>query len=167
MRGEVLRAVIEEATALTASLPESVQGVAFAKAFDVLLEEHAVPRTKHAARTQRSSGDNLRGGALHSRPIGPKSALGQMVDNGYFDSSRDLPDIQARLRDSLGRVFGSNELSISLLRLVRDGRLSRQRNLAGQYVYWAEAHPEQVAPTQPLQRAKRARLLTDGKTTMR
>jgi hypothetical protein len=159
---ELLRVVLEEATALTSSLPESVRGVAFSKAFDVLFQEHggATPQ-RRPQNSRRRSG--RRTGVSRARPLGPKLALSQLVDSGYFTSSRGLPEINARLRDTIGREYGSNELSISLLRLVRDGRLSRQRNLAGQYEYWAAGRRDQAVSTQTLKHTKNTRLLTDGR----
>jgi hypothetical protein len=167
MDAEVLRLVLEEATALTSPLPESVRGVAFAKAFDVLLNEHGIVMARGRARTRSRSlgrrGSGVRSGSSRVGGVGPKLALSQLLDSGYFTSSRGLPEIQARLRDSLGREYGSNELSISLLRLVRDGRLSRQRNLAGQYEYWSAGRGDHAASTQALKHTKSARLLTDGR----
>jgi len=165
--GEALRLVLEEATALTASLPESVRGVAFAKAFDVLLNQRGTVmregRPRRQGRSLGRSGGGVRTGPSRVGGVGPKLALSQLLDSGYFASSRGLPEIQARLRDSLGREYGSNELSISLLRLVRDGRLNRQRNLAGQYEYWSAGRREHAASTQALKHTKSTRLLTDGR----
>jgi len=162
MDGEVLKLVLEEATALTSSLPESIRDVAFSKAFDVLLQEHDVDMQRGRPRSSRRRSGG-RGGASRARALGPKLALSQLVDSGYFTSSRSLPEIQARLRDSVGREYGSNELSISLLRLVRDGRLSRERNLAGQYKYWAAGRGDHAVSTQALKHTKNTRLLTDGR----
>jgi hypothetical protein len=167
MEGDVLKLVLEEATALTASLPESVRQVAFSKAFDVLLEEQGTAlhgaRPRARSRFQGRSRSGGRAGTSRPRAVGPKLALSQLVESGYFTSSRGLPEIQACLRDSLGREYGSNELSISLLRLVRDGRLSRQRNVAGQYEYWAAGHKDHAVPAQALRHSKNTRLLSDGR----
>jgi hypothetical protein len=172
MNNEILKAVLEEASALTSSLPERIQPAAFAKAFDVLLEQRGIGtnrqlRAKQSAPKQHSNG----GGNSASRPrrAGPKFALGQLLDNGYFARSRSLPEIQAYLKDSHGHDYGSNELSISLLRLTREARLVRVKNLAGQYEYWAPGHGnEEPARTDKLRHAKaHTRLLTDGKGEMK
>lgn len=164
MNGEILKAVLEEASALTASLPAGIQQVAFEKAFEVLLQERRAraQRQRRGSLQGRNSNRGLRGDSSRSRRVGPKSALGKLLDSGYFASSRGLPEIQRHLRDSCGHDYGSNELSISLLRLIRDGRLGRQRNLSGQYEYWAESQKEQPLPVQTLRHGKNARLLTDG-----
>jgi hypothetical protein len=161
MNDEILRSILEEASALADSLPAGIQQAAFEKAFDVLLEEHrATARQRPTAERGRSRGRTSAGGPRAHR-AGPKHALGELVDSGYFASIRGLPEIQRHLRDSCGHNYGSNELSISLLRLTRDGRLSRQRNLAGQYEYWTEIRKDQPPPT--LRHGKNTRLLTDGK----
>jgi hypothetical protein len=163
VNNEILKTVLQEASALTASLPEGIQGVAFAKAFDVLLEERRATVQRQQRTDRTSSGGRLRAGTSRSRRVGPKLALGQLLGGGYFASSRSLLEIQAHLRDSYGHDYGSNELSISLLRLIRDGRLNRQRNLVGQYEYWAGERREQSARAEPIRRAgPNSRLLTDG-----
>jgi hypothetical protein len=166
MDNEILRAILEEALSLTASLPAGIQHIAFEKAFDVLLDERRAGAKRHrtvergAARGRTSNG-SLHKGGQQSRRAGPKFVLGQLLDSGYFASSRSLPEIQRHLRDSSGHAYGSNELSISLLRLIRDGRLNRQKNLAGQYEYQTETSGDQTDPN--LRHAKNTRLLTDGK----
>jgi hypothetical protein len=174
MNTETLKAVLEEASALTSSLPEGIQPAAFSKAFDVLLEQHGIGTnrlqrtvTKRTPPRQYES----RAPVSTSRPrrAGPKFVLGQLIDSGYFATSRGLPEIQAYLKDSHGHDYGSNELSISLLRLIRHARLSREKNLAGQYEYWAPGRgSEEPARAENLQHTKaHARLLTDGKGAMK
>jgi hypothetical protein len=142
MNNERLRAVLEEACDLTSSLPEGIQPAAFAKAGN---------------------------SASRSRRVGPKLALCQLLNGGYFATSRSLPEIQAHLKDSHGYDYGSNELSISLLRLTRDGRLIRERNLAGQYEYWEPGRGSGQPPRAEKLRHvdSHARLLTDGKGAMK
>lgn len=160
-----MRGVLEEASMLTASLPESIQQIAFSKAFDVLLAERlgtVQPQRRVRGRSSlsRISLGSSRARSDRARRIGPKLALVQLLDSGYFASSRGLPEIQRHLRDSYGHDFGSNELSISLLRLTRDGRLRRERNLAGQYEYWSAGQRDQ--PHDSSRHVKNRRLLTDG-----
>ena len=75
MDGNVIRLVLEEATALTASLPESVREVAFSKAFDVLLDEHGVatrgsPRERGRSQSRPSRG--IRSSPPRVHGVGPK-----------------------------------------------------------------------------------------------
>jgi hypothetical protein len=172
MNNEILKAVLEEASALTSSLPEGIQPAAFAKAFDVLLEQRGIGgkrqgQAKQAARRTRSG--SAEKPAWQSRRVGPKFALGQLLDGGYFATTRTLPEIQAYLKDSHGHDYGSNELSISLLRLIRDARLVREKNSAGQYEYWAPDNAHERAAYEGRLRPARAhaRLLTDGKESMK
>jgi hypothetical protein len=165
VNSEILRSVLEEASALTASLPDDIRQVAFSKAFDALLEDR-VTTTQPQRRVQsrraqpRISIRGPLGRSARLRRVGPKQALGQLVDGGYFASTHGLPEIQRHLRDSYGHDFGSSELSISLLRLIRDGRLNRERNPSGQYKYWSATHKDQSQDT--LRHGKNSRLLTDG-----
>jgi hypothetical protein len=168
MNGEILKAVLEEASALVAPLPTSIQRVAFAKAFDALMEERTATLQQPQQRGHRQSQSRISSGTLggrnaRSQRVGPKLALGHLLDSGYFASSRSLPEIQRHLRDAQGHDYESNELSISLLRLIRDGRLSRQRNLAGQYEYWAENQKDHPLAAHTPRQERNARLLTDGR----
>jgi len=92
-----------------------------------------------------------------------------LLDSGYFAIERTLPEIQAYLKDAHGHDYGSNELSISLLRLIRDSRLTREKNLARQYEYWVPGRgSEESARSENLRHLKaQARLLTDGKGAMK
>jgi hypothetical protein len=172
MESEALKAVLEEASALTSALPEGIRATAFAKAFDVLLEQHGIVPSPHR-RGKPASPRRYLGNAVsspsRSRRAGPKFALVQLLDSGYFATSRGLPEIQAHLKDSHGRDYGSNELSISLLRLIRDARLVREKNLAGQYEYWAPDRGGQESNRAgSLRRVKgHPRLLTDGEGAMK
>lgn len=165
MKSEILREAIQEAINLTASVPEGLQQIAFGKALDILTDERiAIARGRRAHRGP-SSKQSLRNGAR--RRVGPKLAISQLLDAGFFDSGRTLPEIQSYLRNTTGSNYESNELSISLLRLTRDGRLHRDRNSARQYEYWTE---RALGPTQPKtlrQGRAGARLLTDGKSMTR
>jgi hypothetical protein len=164
---DVLRTAIEEAVELTASLPENIQTIAFGKALDILIDEHETATTR-GRRARRGSSRALRPRSMNrSKRIGPKLALSHLLEAGFFASGRTLPEIQSYLRNTTGANYESNELSISLLRLTRDARLHRDRNLAGQYEYWAEHVLESVGPKTLKQGKANARLLTDGKSMSR
>lgn len=170
MNGEILKAVLKEASALTSSLPENIQQVAFAKAFDALLEQREGGKRRAKQPASRQHPGSAGNSASRSRRVGPKFALTQLLESGYFATSRGLPEIQAYLKDSHGHDYGSNELSISLLRLIRDARLTREKNLAGQYEYWVPGRGTERPPARPgnLRHVKtHARLLTDGEGTMK
>ena len=162
VNSEILQSVLEQASALTSVLPENIQEVAFSKVFDTLLAERMIK--SRGAGTIRSRRSDSHVNSLNSRRIGPKLALGQLLNSGYFAVRRNLPEINAYLRDSYGREYGSNELSISLLRLTRDGRLNRERDLSGQYQYWTGS----IAADIDRHTVKgRTRLLTDGQANTR
>jgi hypothetical protein len=167
MNSETLKAVLEEASALTSFLPEGIRQIAFSKAFDVLVEHREIPEQPRlrAASKRVPAKPYLRGPRRSSRThrVGPKFALGQLLDDGYFATRRGLPEIQAYLRDSHGHDYGSNELSISLLRLIREGRLNRERDSGGQYEYWTADRRQEGPPSEGPGIRAHPRLLTEGK----
>ncbi len=164
MKIDALRSVLEEAAQLTASLPDSIQEVAFGKAFDALLGEYRTTKAHSGRATRGPSLSGRRDAASRARRRGPKLALAQLIESGFFISGRTLREVEAHLRDTVGRAYESNELSISLLRLTRDGRLQRDRNLAGQYEYRSEHEIERPVPIKTLRQGRaNGRLLTDGR----
>jgi hypothetical protein len=168
VNSEILKAVLEEASALTSWLPEGIQPAAFAKAFDVLIDQRAGANRRRGAVSKqgppRQYEGSSRNSGARSRRVGPKFALGQLLNSGYFNARRSLPEIQGHLKDSHGHDYGSNELSISLLRLIRDARLNREKGPSGQYEYWAAGLARESTRADGLQHVKaRTRLLTDGK----
>jgi hypothetical protein len=66
---------------------------------------------------------------------GPKTALGELIVEGFFDEPRTIGDAKDRLRHKKGLTFTLQDLSPSLVRLLREGSLDREQNEAGQYEY--------------------------------
>jgi hypothetical protein len=117
---------------------------------DQAAETGRAPRTRRRRRTSgtaagrgvdttptRSTG---RGGrkstARHvTRRRGPKTALGELIDEGYFSQARTINEAQEQLRHKKGLRFTLQDLSPSFVRLLREGRLDRDRNASGQYEY--------------------------------
>jgi hypothetical protein len=137
MRADELKAFLQQAADLSAIVPESLQAIAFSKTLDVLLGDEI----KDEARNGRPAGlkkPAARRERANTSRTGPKSALQKLVSEGFFGNKKSIPDIQAYLKDSRGHEYSPNELSISLLRLVRSQLLDRNRNPEGQYEYWAK-----------------------------
>lgn len=67
--------------------------------------------------------------------VGPKSAIISLIDTGFFSKGRTAPEIQTFLKSKRGFSFGIAQLSLAMLRLVRDERLDRDANVEGQYEY--------------------------------
>jgi hypothetical protein len=73
--------------------------------------------------------------ARTSRRLGPKMALGELIDDGFFGQPRTMNEAREQLRHEKGLRFNLQDLSPSLVRLLREGRLDRDRNAGGQYEY--------------------------------
>jgi hypothetical protein len=69
---------------------------------------------------------------------GPKAAIQVLLDSGYFTEPRTIGQIQNRLEVKLGHTYKLEDLSPSLGRLLREGKLDREKNEQGQYEYSAE-----------------------------
>jgi len=67
--------------------------------------------------------------------IGPKAAIGKLIETGYFSTPRQISEIQEELKHKKGHGFTVQELSPAWVRCVRDETLSRSRTESGQYEY--------------------------------
>jgi hypothetical protein len=97
-------------------------------------------RGRRTGGTRATGGDGERPGTQKkaSRPArrrGPKAALEDLIDEAFFDQPRTINAAQEQLRHKRGVRFSLQELSPSLVRLLREGRLDRDRNESGQYEY--------------------------------
>lgn len=69
-----------------------------------------------------------------SRPTGPKSAIQDVIADGFLDTPRTISDLRGHLKRQ-GWGYESKELAMGALRLVRDGSLRRVGGHEGQYLY--------------------------------
>jgi hypothetical protein len=74
------------------------------------------------------------GRKVAGRP-GPKAAVGQLLNAGFFRSARTIAEIQEELQHRRGHGYSLQELAPALVRSIRDESLSRERNSEGQYEY--------------------------------
>jgi len=73
-----------------------------------------------------------------ARPSGSPGAFAmitQLLADGFFKSPRTIGDIVSHCGTTKGHHYKANECSPSLLRLLRDKKLTRKKNNDGQYEY--------------------------------
>jgi len=70
---------------------------------------------------------------------GPKAALEDLLNDGYFDKRRRIKEIKTHLESSVGYSYSVQELSPSLLRLVRNEKLAREKDEDKQYGYFRQS----------------------------
>lgn len=68
--------------------------------------------------------------------VGPGTAMGKLIEADFFASPQTIGAIIAKLQHDQGRTFKPNELSPQLLRWLRADKLSRTKNIDGQYEYF-------------------------------
>jgi hypothetical protein len=73
-------------------------------------------------------------GTRKVRP-GPKQSLTELLTDGFFDKPRTIRQAQEQLRHKKGLTFTLQDLSPSLVRMLREGSLDREQNESGQYEY--------------------------------
>jgi hypothetical protein len=66
---------------------------------------------------------------------GPKAMIEELIGEGFFSEPRTIGVIQERLRSKKGAAFKPGDLSPTLVRLLRQNKLDRERNASNQYEY--------------------------------
>ena len=73
--------------------------------------------------------------ARSSASPGAFAMISQLLGNEFFKAPRTIGAIVAHCGTSKGHHYKANECSPALLRLLRDGKLTREKNKDGQYEY--------------------------------
>jgi hypothetical protein len=73
--------------------------------------------------------------ARSGRRRGPKTVVGELIDEGFFGQPKTMAETQEQLRHKKGMRYTLQDLSPTFVRLLREGRLDRDRNDSGQYEY--------------------------------
>lgn len=96
-------------------------------------DDHKAGTTNNTPKPPKSRAENKPRKSAVS--VGPKAAVLSLVDGGFFATSKTGPQVQEHLKTKRGFDFGTAQLRLVMLRLVRDGVLERDENTEGQYEY--------------------------------
>jgi hypothetical protein len=104
---------------------------AFEMVFQRLLDSHAQPeaprRRRRGKQAQaRPSAPLASTAAPRSRRASPRAHLDELLNEGFFDSRRRLPEIAEKLR-TRGHIYRQESLSPHLLKMTRDKVLRREQ----------------------------------------
>jgi hypothetical protein len=91
------------------------------------------PTTRESTETKKPTNGVTRK-KTSSRP-GPKAAVIQLIELGFFRAARTVSDIQQEMKHKRGHHYSLQELAPALVRSIRDGSLTRERNDTGHYEY--------------------------------
>ncbi len=69
-----------------------------------------------------------------NRP-GPKQFLERLIADRYFDTKREISSIISHIQDTHAHTYKATDLSPTLIRLLREGKLERTKNEQGRYEY--------------------------------
>lgn len=125
------------------------------KIVEIVLSEYLVkpPHASHHTETQKeispkkkskarrkpkstgtpSDGDNKK---TKGKTTGASSILTVLIADGFFSERQTINNIIDQAKINKAIILKPNELSPSLARFVRDGRLKREKNSDGQYEYF-------------------------------
>lgn len=144
---ELKNQLIELAKMVNAFNSEAVQ----LRIVEIILSEHLThtphtpqvaihkdtPKPKKAS-SKTQTVKSMNGGAKKSKTksTGPTTILSALIDEGFFSKHQTINNIIEYVKNQKAMVLKTNEISTPLGRLVRDGRLKREKNSDGQYEYF-------------------------------
>ena len=67
--------------------------------------------------------------------LGPKDAVINLIESGFFATPQTSQNIREYLQHKRGLIFTLEQLSVVMLRVLRDHKLDRDKNAEGQYEY--------------------------------
>jgi hypothetical protein len=140
-RATELEDLFDEAAGLAARVPAPMQAAAFQAAVGLLHDASRSPRTGLRPTRSATVGAAARpsnGGRTPSGRPGPKAAIEGLLVAGYLSDPRLVGDIRDHLA-SQGWKYAPKEVATAVLRLLREGRLSRSKGTDGQYEYMGTA----------------------------
>jgi hypothetical protein len=98
-------------------------------------------RPRHSPKAKTAPPSDADPKAKASRPrkaptgVGAYAAISQLLESGFFSSGKTIGDIVEHCKTAKGHHYKANECSPALLRLLRDEKLTREKNESGQYEY--------------------------------
>lgn len=99
-------------------------------------EHNGKTKARRRQTTKKTDGEASTKPKKSSSCTGAKATLTQLLSETYFDKPRMINDIIKHCKDKLGRPFKQSNFSGPLLRMVRKGELTREKNADGsQYEY--------------------------------
>lgn len=95
----------------------------------------AAPAKAQAKSDLDTSGPAKKAASRRPGASGPREAVEQLLTKGFFKEPRLLGAIREELKDTRGLVYKSTDLSPTMTRMLREGKLNRNKNADGQYEY--------------------------------
>lgn len=71
-----------------------------------------------------------------SGKLSPTQIINKLLEQGYFNEKRTISDILEHCSSHLAQTRKANELSSTLTRFIRDGKLKREKNKDQQFEYY-------------------------------
>lgn len=92
---------------------------------------------KPSFKTKVLKTDNGETKKTKSKSTGPTTILSNLIEEGFFSKRQTINNIIDHVKIQKATSLKANEISTPLGRLVRDGKLKREKNSDGQYEYFS------------------------------
>lgn len=93
------------------------------------------PKTSAETKAKSKADEPKRKPSRSASSPGAFAMINQLLTDGFFKSPQAIGAIVSHCGTSKGHHYKANECSPVLLRLLRDGKLTRKKNKEGQYEY--------------------------------
>jgi hypothetical protein len=140
-REELAREIVGRALGVVDEVPAGLRAAAFCKTFDFLADgdepEQPPPgsvlnRRRHPTVQDRGEGASSTKSRSSS---GPKGLAERLLESGFFDEARSVEAVAGHMRLNYARTYLSKDVSKTLIRLVQEGKLRREKNADGKLLY--------------------------------
>jgi len=106
-------------------------------AFERLMDSLSTTKKTKTKSKKEPKGTKKRTVIKSSRP-GPKKILTELLNSDFFNTPKKTLEIRSHLKLKTGHDYKSKHLSVSLLRMLREDQLTRDKNEKNQYE-WKKA----------------------------
>jgi hypothetical protein len=134
-----VKKLVQQAIDIATEVPEPFRVAVFSKVFDLFANssEHRLSgsNAKNAAQPAERNSTNDERARKSRSSTGAKGMASQLIEAGFFDEARTVEAVAEHVSLNFARSFASKDLSTGLIRLVRDGRLRREKTEEGKLGY--------------------------------
>ncbi|MGA8146029.1 MAG: hypothetical protein WB870_00455 [Gallionellaceae bacterium] len=93
------------------------------------------PKASAETKAESKAGEQKRKPSRNASSPGAFTMINQLLTSGFFKNPQTISAIVSHCSTSKGHHYKASECSPGLLRLLRDGKLTRKKNKDGQYEY--------------------------------
>jgi len=96
------------------------------------------PNRKTKTKASKNSPQKKKRASTKTDRLGPGGIVSQLKNEGFFNTHKTIKDIIDYCRSKLARRYKAKDISVALIRAVRNGLLEREKNAENKFEYFAK-----------------------------